>query len=65
MLVEVGQQWKRKTKTVTVKKVDDSSIFTYITILDDTLEDTKDNRKIFGITSFLGEFNFMEGGTDG
>ena len=65
MLVEAGQQWSKKGKTYTVKKVAESYQFTYITVLQDGIEDTHHNNKVFGVTAFLGEFKFMKGGTDG
>jgi len=65
MAVEVGQKYTRKGKTFTVKKVADAYQFTYITALQDGVEDTHHNNKVFGVTAFLGEFNLMKGGKDG
>ena len=62
----VGTKYKnKKGKIFTVKKVAVTDRFTYITVLLDELEDTQDNRRVFGREAFLGEFNLMKGGKDG
>ena len=57
----IGTKYKnKKGKTFTVKKVAVTDRFTYITVLLDELEDTKDNRRVFGREAFLGEFNLIK-----
>ena len=65
MTVKVGQQYKKKSKVFTIKKVDSRYQFTYITVLQDGLKDTYCNHKIFGILAFEAEFNLIKGGENG
>ena len=57
----IGTKYKnKKGKTFTVKKVAVTDRFTYITVLSDELEDTQDNRRVFGREAFLGEFKSIK-----
>ncbi len=65
MTIEKGQKYTRKHKTYIVIKVDSTIHFTYVTVLEDGLENTLKNCKVFGVVAFESEFKFIKEVKDG